>query len=64
MVAANRHVVEDHFQRLGQELPDYHLIRDPVDAQGLQPNPADDTVLLLSAGEVFDEAFFYLTVHL
>lgn len=64
VIAANRRVVEDHYDRLGQALPDYRLVRDVVDAQGLRPNPATDTVLRLSMGEAFDEAFFYLTVHL
>lgn len=64
IVAASHRVVKDHFDRLGQAIPTHHLVRDVVDAQGLRPNPAKDTILRLSMGEMFDEAFFYLTVHL
>jgi hypothetical protein len=63
VIAASRVVAEDHFSRLGQELPDYRLIRDPVDAQGLRPNPAVDTVLRLTFDEITDEAWAELTLH-
>jgi hypothetical protein len=63
VIASNRVVVEDHYRRLGQELPDYRLIRDPVDAQGLRPNPAVDTILRLSFDEITDAAWAELTIH-
>lgn len=62
-IATSRAVVEDHFNRMGQETPDYRLIRDPVDAQGLRPNPSVDTILRLSFDEATDEAWFELTCH-
>lgn len=64
VIAASQRVLEDHYDRLGQALPPHRLIRDVVDARAVRPDPAKDTILRLSMGDVYDEAFFYLTVHL
>lgn len=65
VLAESRQMARQTYDGRGQELPDDAVVISNIaDAQGRRIDPANDRIEWIGYSPQFEEAFFYLTIHL